>query len=132
MNNLEKNENPIIWENNIFKAIFDLSDIELQKLAWSGNHPNFISSYTETLARLYDDLDFERYTEYYRSINGDDRLYKLLNEINLMINDFEDIGYEIEMETDGYKKILENKVWLGITEKAKEIFSEYIILNKEK
>ena len=82
--------------------------------------------------RDYDDLDFERYTEYYRSINGDDRLYKLLNEINLMINDFEDIGYEIEMETDGYKKILENKVWLGITEKAKEIFSEYIILNKEK
>ena len=41
----------------------------------------------------------------------------------LMINDFEDIGYEIEMETDGYKKILENKVWLGITEKAKEILA---------
>jgi hypothetical protein len=49
-----------------------------------------------------------------------------------MINDFEDIGYEIEMETDGYNKILENKIWLDITEKAKEIFSEYIILNKKK
>jgi hypothetical protein len=49
-----------------------------------------------------------------------------------MINDFEDIGYGIEMETDGYNKILENKVWLDITEKAKEIFSEYIILNKKK
>ena len=125
MSILEENEDPLIWSNNSIKALKDLSDIEFQKLTWSGEHPKFISSFTETLAILYDDLDFERYIEYYKSINGMNRIYELFNEINLMINDFKDIGYETEMEIDGYKKILENKDWLLITEKTKDIIHEY-------
>jgi hypothetical protein len=124
MSYLEENENPHIWKNNIVKTIVDISDIEFQRVTWSGRSTNFIFSFTEALSMLYDTYDFERYIEYYNSINGDDKVYKLLNEINMMINDFKDIGYKAENEIDGYKIILENKNWIKITEKAKEINRE--------
>jgi len=124
MHYLAEEENPIIWKNNIFKAIFDLSDLEFQKITWSGQNPNYAFSFTEALAMLYDTCDFERYIKYYKSINGEDKTYNLFNEINLMINDFKAFGYEAEMKIDGYKKILENKSWISITEKAKVIIVE--------
>jgi hypothetical protein len=122
---LEENENPIIWKNNIFEAIKDLSDIELQKSTWSGKHPKFISSFSETLARLYDDLDFKRYIEYYKSKNNIDRIYRLFEELNRMINDFKDYGYETELKKDGFSTILNDKKWISITEKANEILIEW-------
>tara|TARA_R110002096_G_scaffold431852_1_gene647543 strand:- start:206 stop:598 length:393 start_codon:yes stop_codon:yes gene_type:complete len=122
---LGENENPVIWKKNIFEAIKNLSDIELQKLTWSGKHPKFISSLTETLARLYDDLDFERYIEYYKSINNMDNTYILFEELNKMMNDFKDYGYETELKVEGYKEILNNTKWIAITQKAKEIIFEW-------
>lgn len=122
---LGEKENPIIWKKNIFEAIKDLSDIELQKLTWAGKHPKFISSFTETLARLYDDLDFERYIEYYKFTNKEDNLLSLLIELDKLITAFKDFGYEIEMQTCGYKTILQDSKWVTITEKAKEIIIEW-------
>lgn len=122
---LEENENPIIWKNNILEAIKDLSDIELQKLTWSGKHPKLISSFSETLARLYDILDFKRYIEYYKSKNNIDRIYRLFEELNKMINDFKDYGYETELKKNGFSTILNDKKWISITEKANEILIEW-------
>jgi hypothetical protein len=117
-----ENENVEIWGNNIFKAIKDVSDIELQKLAWLGKHPVFISSFTEVVATLYDDFDFERYIKYYKSIKGKDKLYKLLFELNEMINKYKVQGYEVELEAKGMEMILSDPKWIEITKKAKEIY----------
>lgn len=122
---LGENENPTTWKNNIFEAIKDLSEIELQKSTWSGKHLKFISSFTETLARLYDDLDFERYIEYLKFVNNENSLLNLFIELNKMITYYKDFGYEIEMKTGGYKMILEDEKWIAITQKASEIINEW-------
>lgn len=122
---LRENENPIIWKKHIFEAIKDLSDVDFQKETWSGKHPKLISSFTENLASLYDDLDFERYIEYYKSINNIDNTYILFEELNKMINDFKDYGYETELKVEGYKEILNNTKWVAITKKAKELIIEW-------
>lgn len=122
---LASNENPIIWENNIFDAIKNISDIDLQKQTWSGSNPRYISSFTESLARLYDDLDFERFLKYYKSKNKGNELYKLLIELNKLISEYKDYGYETEMEANGYNKILNDQNWIKITKKANEILIEW-------
>lgn len=119
---LGKNENPIIWEKNILEALKDLSDIEFQKLAWAGKHPVYILSFTEVIAQLYDTLDFERFMEYYNSLNNSDNTtYKLCEELNKMIKDFSDYGYSTELKKGGYNIILSDNRWIDITKKAKKI-----------
>lgn len=116
-----ENENVAIWNRNIFNAIKDVSDIEMQKAAWLGKHPVYISSFTEVIATLYDDLDFERYIKYYESIQGKDKLYKLFFDLNEMINKYKSIGYEVELEPNGAERIMNNPQWIEITNKAKEV-----------
>ena len=118
---LGENENPNIWRDNIYSALKDLSDIEYQKLTWLGKHPKYISSFTETLARVYDDFDFERYIQYYESINGKNKIYIAFSELDKMIDDYQKIGYETEKQTEGSQLILKDPNWIKITEKAKEI-----------
>jgi hypothetical protein len=116
-----ENENVEIWGNNVFNAIKDISDLDLQKLAWLCKHPVYISSFTEVIATLYDDFNFERYIKYYESVKGKDKLYKLLIELNEMINKYKANGYEIELEYKGTERILGDPQWIEITNKAKEI-----------
>ena len=115
---IENNENYILWSENIFNTIKYLSDLELQKLTWSGKHPEFVSSFTETLASLYDDLDFERFISYYQLIEGVDGSYKLMSELNELIKQFKEFGYETESNDNGYELILSNSNWIEITKKA--------------
>jgi hypothetical protein len=116
-----KNENVQAWENNIFNAVKDVSDIDLQKSTWLGKHPEYISSFTEVIASLYDDFDFERYLNYYKSTNGNNALYKLLYELNNMIEKYKASGYEIELKPKGLEMILSDPQWIEITKKAKEV-----------
>jgi len=118
---LGTNENPALWKMNICKAIKNLADIELQKLTWSGKHPEYISSFTETLSSLYDDFDFERYIEYHKSVEGKDQFYKILSELDGLLKEYKDFGYETELIPDGYAVILNDVKWSNITNKAKEV-----------
>lgn len=122
---LAENENPQVWKNSIYKAIYDIADIDFQRITWSGNDTNIIFSFTEALSTLYDDFDFERFLKYYKSKNNENRLYKLLTELNKLISEYEDYGYETEMEVNGYNKILNDQNWIKITKKANEILIEW-------
>jgi len=118
---LGENENPNIWRENIYNALKNLSDIEYQKLTWLGKHPESISSFTETLATLYDDFDFDRYIQYYESINGRNEIYTNFSELNKMIANYQDFGYDTEMKFEGHQIILKDPKWIKITKKAQEI-----------
>ncbi|WP_162428207.1 hypothetical protein [Pontibacter pudoricolor] len=117
-----ENENIEIWEKNLFNSIKDVSDIDFQKSTWLGLDPNYISSFTEVISTLYDDFDFERYILYYKSFKGEDKLYKVLSELNEMINKYKKQGYEIESKPKGQELILVDPQWIEITFKAKEVF----------
>lgn len=118
---LGSNENPTLWKENICNAIKDLANIEVQKLTWSGKHPKYISSFTETLSALYDDFDFERYIEYHKSTKGEDEFYKIISELNSLLNEYKKFGYEAELMAGGYVVILNDVNWINITNKAKEV-----------
>lgn len=115
-----ENEDIQVWEKNLFNAIKDVSDIDFQRKAWIGKDPQYISSFSEVISILYDDFDFERYIQYYKSIKGEDTLHKLLSELDQMINEYE------APETD--ELILADPRWIEITNKAKET---WLLLSKQ-
>lgn len=117
MDVLGKNENPVIWKNNVIKALIDLSDNDFQHETWLGKNQNFISSYTETINTLFDSYDFERYTRYYKSIKGENKLSSLFNELILMVENYN--------EPEKEEEILQDSKWISITNKAKEIISNW-------
>ena len=121
MNLLEENENPIIWKNNILKSLIDLSDIEFQKILWLGKSPNYASSFIEMINTLFDTNDIERFVKYYKSVKGEDDLYKKMNKLIHMIDNFK------EPKTD--EIILKDPKWLRITLKAKGIVNDLIEAN---
>ena len=47
-----KAEDIILWESNIFWAINNASDLELQKNAWLGKSPGIVSSFWEVISIL--------------------------------------------------------------------------------
>jgi hypothetical protein len=120
---LGSDENLLVWKRNICDALKDLADIEMQGRTWSGADPSEISSFTETLAMLYDSFDFERYIQFYRSVERDYEVYEKLSELNNLINAYKDIGYEIEKMDRGHETILEDIRWRKITEKANEVLT---------
>ena len=126
MENIHKKESDIIWKNNIYETLTDLSDIECQKLTWSGKHPEFISSFTETLGMLYDSYDFKSYIENYKMLNGENTLYIMFKEVDKMISSYEVYGFEIEKKNNGHLRILEDEKWILITEKSKEIVKQWL------
>lgn len=119
MSILGENENPVIWKNNILKSLIDLSDIEFQRETWLGKSPYFISSYIETVSTLFDDNDFERYVEYYKSIYGADNLYSEFESLIMMVNQYN--------EPNSDELILKDEKWILITKKGKEIINKWFI-----
>lgn len=118
---LGEKEDPLEWQLNIISAIYDISNIEEQKLLWSGMNPEFVSSFTEVMARLMDDLDFDRFLNYYKSINGENNFYFRMNVLYYLIRLYQPIGYSLELKTNGYQLILDDPRWLEISKKALEI-----------
>lgn len=109
-----------LWEENINNSLNDLANIDLQHSSWMGTNNNYISSFTEVLGMLYDSFGFEDYIEYYREHYGQNNIYDNLVQLDKMINDYQEIGYELEAQGD-IEKILLDFRWIKITEKAKEV-----------
>ena len=114
---LGEKENPVIWKRNIIKALIDLADNDFQYETWLGKNQNYISSYTETINTLFDNYDFERYALYYKSIKGENSLSFLFNELIMMVDNYN----EPEKDED----VLKDLKWISITDKAKEIISNW-------
>lgn len=110
---IKENENIVDWERNLYSAIKDIADIEFQKKAWLGEHPDYVSSFSEVISILYDDFDFERFLEYLESTKREEKLYKLLMELDNLINQYKPLSTDEE--------ILVDPNWLHITSKAQEI-----------
>jgi len=118
-------ENPIVWEENLKTSIKNLADLELQKQIWVGKHPELISSFSEVLASIYDDFDFSRFIRYYESENGKNHLSILFHELDKMIIEYQDYGYELEAKEGGHDVILKDSRWLDITNKAQEVINTW-------
>lgn len=117
----------ITWENNILLAIKDLSDLQNHNKTWSGKDSNICSSFTETIALLYDTFDFEEFIVLYKERYGKDKMYDMLLNLDQLIDNNKNIWYELEEINDGYLKILNDKNWIKVTKIATKIVSEYKI-----
>lgn len=113
------------WKFNIYQSLKDISDLENQKLSWLGKHPVEVSSYTEVLGMLYDTFAFEDYIEFYKSNNGETKLYRLMIELCRMIDKYQEIGYQFETEKGGAERILNDSRWVEITDKSVDILKNW-------
>lgn len=106
-----KTEDIILWESNIFWAINNASDLELQKNAWLGKSPGIVSSFWEVISILYDDFGFEDYIVYYENTYGADEFLLEMRELDKLISDYKPL--------DSHEMILSDPFWIEITKKAK-------------
>lgn len=102
-----------VWKTNLYNAIKDLSDMDFQKDSWVGKTQKTISSFIEVTAAVVDDFDLKGYLQYYKSVNGEDKLYRLLFELNQMLD-----KYHPNMKDT---LILRDPEWIAITNKAEEV-----------
>ena len=109
-----ENENIISWEYNLFNAIKDVSDLNMQKLAWLGKSSNFVSSFSEVISILYDDFDFERYIEWYENSYGKNDFLHQMKILDKMISRYNP-PYSTEL-------ILSDPNWIEITKQAENVF----------
>ena len=115
------------WEKNIYNSLKELADIDRQRIVWLGKDKENISSFTEVLGMLYDTFDFEDYINTYKIRFGENNFYQLLKELDDMINIYQKIGYDLEMEIGGAQKILEDSRWYKITKKGQQIITLWVI-----
>lgn len=115
------------WEKNIYNSLKELADIDRQRIVWLGKDKENISSFTEVLGMLYDTFDFEDYINTYKIRFGENNFYQLLKELDDMINIYQKIGYDLEMEIGGAQKILEDSRWYKITKKGQQIITLWVM-----
>ena len=111
------------WEKNIYNSLKELADIDRQRIVWLGKDKENLSSFSEVLGMLYDSFDFEDYINTYKIRSGKNNFYQLLKELDDMINIYQKIGYDLEMEIGGAQKILEDSRWYKITKKGQQIIT---------
>jgi hypothetical protein len=61
-----------IWVGEIKKVLSEICDEEFQKKYWILGDPKIVSSFEETINRLFDDLNFDGFLEKYRETQNDE------------------------------------------------------------
>jgi hypothetical protein len=91
-------------------TLSSISDIENQKITWTGSSNTQISSFTEELSYLYDILEFDLFVESLKERTDliDRNLSEKLRNLHDQISDFKDTGYAIELERNGFNTILQS------------------------
>jgi len=108
-----------IWKNNILTSIKEISNLELQKLTWTGKHPFYVSSFVESINTLYDDYAFDEYIDYLKvNVSKTDELYLKFTILDNMIN-----KYKQSDKSD--LEILNDPKWIDITLVAKGIVDSW-------
>ena len=109
--------NQKIRESNLYDAISDVADYEMQKIAWLGYHPLYVIDFDETRAMLYDNSGFEDFINDFEQIYGSNDLIKRLQKLNNLLRD-----YRPDL-TD--EEILQDPDWINITIVAKEVIDAW-------
>ncbi|MBS1690053.1 MAG: hypothetical protein JSS96_15090 [Bacteroidetes bacterium] len=107
-----------LWEKNIFYAIKNVSNIEMQKLAWLGKSPKIVSSFSEVYNVLYDDFDFEDYIKYYESKHSSDNLLMQMKRLDIMMSNYNPPDSASWVDD----LILLDPKWIEITKQAKIVY----------
>ena len=106
----------------VFKEIGELANLEKQKFTWSGKSPNEIDSYSEMIARIFDDLEIDSAIEYLKRKKCIDE--NLISEVQILVVRLENFipkATELEGDGSGYYLILEHHEWIEITKMAEKL-----------
>ncbi|MDX2128383.1 MAG: hypothetical protein SFU91_05035 [Chloroherpetonaceae bacterium] len=102
-----------IWEINLFNAIKDVSDLDMQRKAWLGKSLDYVSSFSEIISILYDDFDFKKYIDYYERNHKENEFCLQMKKLDEMISNYKPLISD--------ESILFDINWIEITKQAKII-----------
>lgn len=108
------------WEYNLFYTIKNLSDLNYQRLAWTGKLTGVVSSYSEIINMLFDDFELEEYINYIKDQPKKKLLHQALTELVIDLNSYKPFSND--------KLILQDPNWEKITQKAQDISSLEIVI----
>lgn len=106
-----------IWKQNIYNSVKDISDYELQKLSWTGNLPNVVSSFVEVVNTLHD-FEFESFIDYLHFNNYDKEMIYKMQEFSVLLNKY-------DSQKKSHLEILADDNWIVIVNKAKDIVNHW-------
>jgi len=108
------------WFNNIYYALKDSADLEIQKKIWFGLDRNQVSSFGEDISLLFDSFDFNNFIEEFKieNVNPEllNRLILFRDSIELYINKV----YKNNNNPLPDKYIIHDPQWFEVVDKAKE------------
>ena len=118
----------MVYLENIYHDLYELSNHDLQKKAWQGLEPNYVSSYGELMCRLFDDDLFDEFviTICQKTAKNASLAEKLIT-LQTKLNSYDDSGKE---DID----ILNDPHWYVIIDIAQDIVAhwhEYVQLYTE-
>lgn len=102
------------WEQRVYGAIRDISDIEFQKRAWLSNG-NEVSSFSEIICTLYDDSFFDEFLEE-NDLTSKNIDYDIILEMKLLKH-----MLDLYDSSNDESIILRDPQWHAIVEQAKKI-----------
>ncbi len=115
---LASGENFKIWQDNIAKALFTLGESISMRKSFLGEDDHYSNSFSELIMHLYDDLDFNRFIEAFKEIDGNEEILDSMKEFNIKVISFEERAYGLESSKEGIEIILRSPEWVEICKKA--------------
>lgn len=110
---MDNKEEQIIRESNLYSAIKDVADYEMQKVVWLGHHSSYEIDYDETRANLYDNCSFKDFILDYKEKHGNDALLLKMEKLNTLLQDYRPNLIDEE--------ILQDQRWIDITVAAQGV-----------
>lgn len=107
-----------VWRDNIVGSLLGLSDIDYQRLVWTGAIPSGDGSPEEMVCRLIDDWAFLCFA----ADNMDYLSVDQVREIDLLVAALR-MYQETSPNFDGdVDRVLSDEVWLGIVAAARRLY----------
>lgn len=103
---------------NIYNDIIELSDLGIQRRAWLGEDPTYISSYVELMNRLFDDNGFDQFLdETAPHLLSQETVGELL-KLRTLLSDYREKATDIE--------ILNDPEWTKVVFQARNVMQYWV------
>lgn len=107
-------------EKEIYDAIYEISDLNLQKKLWlnQNNDTGLISSYTEAMCSLFDDFHFDEFVDDASSVKKFDfsTIYEL-NKLRDLLKKYD--------EKKSQEEIINDPEWRKVVDQAKVVIDKW-------
>ena len=118
------------WKENVYNSLYDIADLEYQKILWKGLDSRYIFSFSEAISGLYDDCNFEEFIgDNWNNLELSDNLHSHLKDFDKLLSQYIKNIVKEKQENNHVSRddedILYDPQWINISNIAKQIIKKW-------